>query len=78
MKRKRKHLIEFLIKELGGVEKVKHFSSLLKSLNLCNLTEDNDLEKVAANGGVILQTLVTWYMLGFLDKLNDIKKLIKE
>jgi len=77
MQSRRDHLVKFLVKELNGVENVKRFSTLLKELNLCDLTDDDDFNSVTANGGVLLQTLVSWFSLGFLDKLIEIKKLIK-
>ena len=78
MKKRRNHLIGFLTTELDGVENVKKFSSLLKKLNLCDLTVDKELEKVTENGGAALQVLITWFTLGLLDKLVEVQKLIKD
>jgi len=75
---KRSHLISFLTKELGSIEKVKNFSNTLKELSLCDLTVDKELERVTENGGAVLAVLITWFNLGLLDKLVDTKKLIKD
>ena len=78
MKAKREHLIGFLINELGGTEKVKDFSESLRFLDLCDLRDDKHLKRVTDEGGVLLQTLVSWYQLGFISKLIDIKKGIND
>lgn len=78
LQNKRSHLVSFLVRELGGTDKVREFSSMLKQLDLCDLTVDSDLLKATENGGAILQTFVTWYMLGLLPKLVEIKDLMKK
>ena len=74
---KRQHLTGFLISELGGVDKVKDFSSTLRFLDLCDLQNDEEFVRVTDNGGAILGTLVSWYQLGFISKLREIKEGIK-
>ena len=78
MKAKRQHLTGFLIGELGGVENAKDFSNSLRYLDLCDLKDDADLLRVTDNGGILLQTLVSWYQLGFVSKLIEIKKKVKD
>ena len=72
------HLIGFLVTELKGNENVKTFSNNLRYLNLCDLQKDEHLDKVTENGGALLQTLVSWNQLGFIDKLVEIKKGIND
>jgi len=76
--KQKSHLIGFLVTELKGGENVKDFSESLRTLDLCDLRNDKHLDKVAENGGALLQTLVSWYQLGFISKLIDIKKGIND
>ena len=70
---KRKFTTKWLVKELGNPHKVKEFSSTLRDLNICDLSTDKHLDAVTKDGGAILIVLVSWYQLGMLSKLIEIK-----
>lgn len=71
-------LVKFLIKELGGTEQVKAFSSELKELDICDLSMTTTQEYVmSTEGAVYLFTLVTQFQFGLLNKLVEIKTAIK-
>ena len=72
---KREQLVVYLIAQLGK-KNVKEFSTTLRELDICDLTADEDLEKVTTGG--LIDTLVVLYKFGTLTKVNDIKKAIKE
>ena len=72
------HLIGFLIRELGGADNVKEFSNLLRELGICDLKKDSHLELAAADGGALLSTLVSWYQLGLLPKIAELKAKFKD
>ena len=72
---KRDALVKHLVKTLGK-HNVKEFSETLKSLDICDLTLDHDLEKVTTDG--LIDSLVVLYQFGSLSKLLSIKKEIKE
>ena len=54
---------------------MKEFSNLLRHLNICDLREDDDLKAVATTGAI--DNLVVLYMMGVLNKLAQIKEIIK-
>ncbi len=71
---RRKALIKHLVSELGK-SSVKDFSDSLRLLDVCNLQEEEDIEKVTQDG--LIDTLVVLYKFGTLSKLVQIKKEIK-
>ncbi len=71
---RRKALTDYLVKELGK-SNTKEFSSLLRDLNICDLRDDTELEKVTHHG--LIDTLVVLYKFGTLSKLYQVKKEIK-
>jgi len=73
----KKHLVEFLKKELGSVEAVKDFSECLRQFNIADLRQDEDIVAVTANEGAYLYSLVTYYQFGLFSKLKDIQNKIK-
>jgi len=75
-KEHKEQIISTLKRELGSASAVKDFSNTLRSLNLCDLKDDVQLEKAAISGA--LSTFETYYQLGILPKLIEIAKLIKE
>lgn len=76
---KQKKLISFLTKELGSKESVKRFSSELKELGICDLSQSKTQEFIMTQeGAAYLFTLVTHYNFGLLNKLIEIKRNINE
>lgn len=74
----KERLVKFLIKELGGTEQVKRFSTELKTLGICDLSESKTAEYVMSEeGAVYLFTLVTNFQFGLLNKLVEIQNKIK-
>jgi len=67
----KKQIIATLRREIGSAEGVKTFSNNLRSLNLCDLSDDVQLEKVA-NEGTLL-TFLTFHQLGILPKLIELQ-----
>ncbi len=65
-------IIKVLKREIGTSGGVKAFSSNLKELNICDLSDDETLLKAAENGQ--LMTLLTHTQLGLIPKLIEIKK----
>ena len=71
-------LVRLLKKELGSNEHVKQFSSELKLLGICDLSQSKTQEYVTSQGGAVyLFTLVTHYNFGLLNKLVEIQDKIK-
>jgi hypothetical protein len=71
-------LIKFLVQELGSKEAVKRFSSELKELNICDLSDTRTQEYVMTQeGAVYLFTLVSHFNFGLLNKLVEIQHNIK-
>ncbi len=73
--KRRKHLTDWLLKELGSADKVREFSSSLRLLNILDLRDDDDLEAVTTNG--LIDTLVVLYQFGTISKLVEIKTKVK-
>ena len=73
---KRDALVKYLISEFKSKSKVKEFEEQLKYLDICDLTDDDDLNKVTSNG--MIDSLKVLYALGTMSKLVEIKKYIKE
>ena len=69
-------LAKHLKDELGSADRVKEFSNLLRSLNICDLRDEKDLKAVATTGAI--ETLKVLYMLGTLPKLNQVKEIIEQ
>jgi hypothetical protein len=72
----RTQVIKHLKTELGSPDKVKDFSNLLRSLNICDLRDDLDLKAVATTGAI--DNLIALYMMGVLNKLSQIKEIINQ
>ena len=76
-------LVRFLKKEVGGANlsnhQVKDFSTTLKELDMIDMSKTESARWLIseAEGQAVLTTLVTWYSLGLLQKMNDIKTIIK-
>ena len=69
-------LVKFLIKELGGKEQVKRFSSELKGIGI-DLSMSKTQEFVMTpEGSPLLFTLVSYFNFGILNKLDKIKTTI--
>jgi len=64
-------IIATLKRELGSSKEVKLFSETLRNLDLCDLSDDAKLERVANNGALL--TYLTFYSLGVLPKLIELK-----
>jgi len=75
---KRNQLVDWLKKELGSVHNVKEFSETIRYLELGDLRDDKEFTRITDDGGAVLLTLVSWYSLGLLSKLKEIKQKIKE
>ena len=74
---KRDQLTGMLIKELGNASNVKEFSQMLRDLDICDLRNDKDFINATKDGGTLFMTLITWYQLGFMSKMLQIKQQIK-
>ena len=72
----RTQVIKHLKSELEKNSNVKDFSNLLRSLSICDLRDDNDLQAVATTGAI--DTLLALYKLGVLSKLSQTKEIIQE
>jgi hypothetical protein len=72
----RTQVIKHLKSELEKNSNVKEFSNLLRSLSICDLKDDNDLQAVATTGAI--DTLLALYKLGVLNKLSQTKEIIQE
>ena len=77
-------LIAFLKKDVGGAnlsnEQIREFSKNLKELEILDLSRSSTAQWVTQDevGQSTLITLVTWYSLGLLQKITDIKKITKD
>ncbi len=67
----KKQIIATLKRELGTAKEVSKFSNTLKDLQLIDLSKDEQLES-AVNDGTLM-TFLTYYSLGILPKLVEIK-----
>jgi len=68
-------IIATLKRETGSGKAVTEFSNSLRILNLCDLSDDKQLEKAASSG--MLLTLLTYHQLGLLPKLIEISNEVK-
>lgn len=74
-------LVAFLKKEVGGAgfsnQQIKEFSTSLKELDLLNLSNPQTAEWVMTDavGQQTLIQLVSWYSLGLLTNLVNLKKI---
>ena len=72
-------LVAFLKKEVGGANlsnnQIKDFSSQLKQLGIADMSKTSTAEWLIKDsvGQSTLITLVSWYSLGLLSKMADIK-----
>lgn len=77
-------LIAWLKKDIGGAglsnEQIREFSTRLKELDIINLSDSSKAEWVMNNptGQQVLIQLVSWYSLGLLTNLVNIKKQCKD
>ena len=71
-------LIKLLLKELGGQEQVKRFSSELKVLGIDLSTTRTQEFITSPEGAPLLYTLVSYFTFGILNKLTEIKGKIDE
>ena len=77
-------LISFLKKEVGGAglsnTQIKEFSSNLKVLGIIDLSKSNTQEWLMNDkvGQSTLITLVTWFSLGLLSKIVEIKNITED
>ena len=74
---KKKHLQKLLIEELGSKAKVKEFVELLSFLDICNLSDETEFDRITQDEGARLLSLIVYYNWGILHKLESIKKHIK-
>ena len=72
----KRQVITWLIKEMKNRETVSEFSNTLRSLNICDLKDDEQLERVATTGAI--NTLVAMYQMGILSKLIQVQNIAKE
>ena len=77
-------LVAFLKKDIGGAglsnEQIREFSKQLKELDIIDMSVSANAEWLITNGTgqQVLVQLVSWYTLGLLANINNIKKTIKE
>ncbi len=73
------NLVKFLRREIGGAnlsnEQIKQFSKQLKELGILDMSKSNTAEWLIRDsvGQATIITLVTWFSLGLLSKIVDIK-----
>ena len=76
-------LVAFLKKDVGGAglsnQQVKEFSSLCRELGIIDLSKTEYQEWVMKDpdGQTVLIQLVSWYSLGLLNNIKNIKDKIK-
>jgi HJR/Mrr/RecB family endonuclease len=66
-------VITWLMKEMKSKKAVSDFSNTLRSLNICDLKDDEQLERVATTGAI--NTLVAMYQMGILSKLIQVQNI---
>lgn len=77
-------LIAFLKKDVGGLglsnSQIKEFSSMLKNLEIIDMSSSRNAEWLISDtkGQAVLVSLGTYYSLGMLSKISEIKDLCME
>ena len=73
--KRREELIKYLTSQLG-INHIRDFSEALKTLEICDLTDDIDLVTVTSTG--LIDTLIVLYQFGTLTKVIEVKSAIAE
>jgi len=68
----KQHLAKALMAQLDDKEKVKEFVSLVKEFGFYDLTSEEDVKLLNGHGELLI-TLVTYYQLGLLSKMMEVK-----